>query len=205
MTHLDKRESDHLLFLQKINAFFLDASAQSLDFEADPHQCRLGRWLYSDERKVVEQQNPELVQLLKELEALHATVTEMKQNQAKAESKDMAVYAMQDGFNKKTLGTIKEVSAKLNQAGEILEKNMKTIDEEADQEVRNAFRTFLIVMGLALLLSGVFGFNLIRLITSSLKKMVVFTEGLAKGDLTNQLDIAHKDGLGILAHSFNCA
>jgi len=69
MTNLAKRESDHLRFLQKINAFFQDASAQSLDVETDPHRCRLGKWLYSDERKAAEQQHPELAPLLKELEA----------------------------------------------------------------------------------------------------------------------------------------
>jgi methyl-accepting chemotaxis protein len=207
MTSLAKRESDHLRFLQKINSFFQDVSVQNLDVEADDHLCKLGKWLYSEERKVAEQQNPELIPLLKELEpphaALHATVSEMKQIQAKAENKDMAVYAMQDVFQKKTLVAIKEVSAKLNQAGDILEKNLKAIDEEVDTGVRNAFRTILIVTGLALLIGCIFGFNLIRLITGSLKKMVVFTEGLAKGDLTSQLDIVQKDELGILARSLN--
>ncbi len=207
MTNLAKRESDHLRFLQKINSFFQDASVQSLEVEADDHLCKLGKWLYSDERKVAEQQNPELIPVLKELEsphaALHATVSEMKQLQAKAENKDMAVYAMQDVFQKKTLAAIKEVSGKLNQAGEILEKNLKAIDEQANLEVRNAFRTILTVTGVALLVGCIFGFNLIRLITGSLKKMVVFTEGLAKGDLTSQLDIVQKDELGTLARSLN--
>lgn len=206
-THLARRESDHLRFLQKINAFFLDPSAQSLDVEADPHQCRLGKWLDSNERKVAEQQNPELVPLLKELEAphaaLHGTVTEMKQILAKAESKDMAVYAMQDVFQKKTLEAIEEVSATLNQAGEILEKQSKAVDDEADLQVRNSFRFILSVSGVALLIGCIFGFNFIRLVTTSLKKMVLFTKDMAKGDLTKRLDMANKDELGTLARSLN--
>ena len=209
MTNLAKRESDHLHFLQKINAFFQDAAVQSLDVEADHRQCKLGKWLYSDERKVAEQQSPGLIPVLKELEAphaaLHDTVSEMKQILANAENKDMAVYAMQDVFNKKTLGAIKEVAAKLHQGGEILEMNLEAIDDKAEQEVRNAFQTILIVTGLALLIGCIFAFNIIRLITGSLKKMVVFTEGLAKGDLTSQLDITHKDELGTLAGSLNAA
>ena len=205
--HLAKRESDHLRFLQKINAFFQDASLQTLEVETDDHKCKLGQWLYGEERKQAEQQNPELIPLLKELEpphaALHATVSEMKQLQAKAESKDMAVYAMQDVYQKKTVVAVKEVSSILNKAGEVLEEHVKKIGDRSKQEVRNAFQIILIVTGLALFLGFVFGFNIIRLITGGLRKMVLFTEGLAKGDLTGQLDIPQKDELGTLARALN--
>ena len=57
-TKLARRESDHLRFLQKITTFFQNASVSTLDVETDDHKCRLGQWLYSEDRKQAEQLYP---------------------------------------------------------------------------------------------------------------------------------------------------
>jgi methyl-accepting chemotaxis protein len=206
---LAKREIDHLRFAQKIRAFFQDASIPTLDLETDDHKCKLGDWLYGEGRKQAEQQHPELVPLLKELEAphaqLHASVTEMKQILAKAEGKDMAVYAMQDVFLKKSEPALNAVSGILNKIGEHLDQQVNAINDQVKKEVRNATRIILGITLLALIICVVFGFNLFRLITVSLKKMVVFSENMAKGDLTVHLDVSQKDELGALAQSLNTA
>jgi methyl-accepting chemotaxis protein len=206
-TELARRESDHLRFLQKITTFFQDASMQNLEVETDDHKCKLGKWLYGEGRTQAEQQLPALAPVLKELEApharLHASVSDMKQIQAKAESKDLAVYAMQDIYQKKTIVAVKEVVTILNNAGEILEKKVNEIDGRTKQAVHNAFQIILIVTGLALVIGFVFGFNLIRLITGGLNKMVQFAQKMAKGDLTGHLDISQKDEIGELGRSLN--
>jgi methyl-accepting chemotaxis protein len=206
-TNLAKRESDHMHFLQKISMFFQDASIQTLDLETDDHKCKLGQWLYGEGRKQAEQQSPALVSLLKELEAphslLHASVAEMQQIQAQAESKAAAFSAMQDIFQKKSEVAVAEVATILDNAGAVLEQDVKEVNERAKQRVHSAFQIILMVTGLALVIGFVFGFNMIRLITSSLKKMVLFVEGLARGDLSGQLDISQKDELGDLARSLN--
>jgi methyl-accepting chemotaxis protein len=206
-TNLAKRENDHLRFLQKINAFFQDPSMQNLEVETDDHNCRLGKWLYGEERKQVEQRYPGLIPLLKELEPpharLHASVIEMKQVQAKAENKDSAIYAMQDIFQKKTSVAVSEVSVILNKTGEVLEKNVKEIDGHTKQVVHSAFQIVLMVTGLALVIGLVFGFNLIRLITSGLKKMVLFAEKMAKGDLSGKLDRLQEDEIGQVGKALN--
>ncbi|MDO9042814.1 MAG: bacteriohemerythrin [Desulfocapsaceae bacterium] len=206
-TNLAKRENDHLRFLQKINAFFQDPSMQTLEVETDDHNCRLGKWLYGEERKQVEQQYPSLIPLLQELEAphtrLHDSVSEMKQIQAKAENKAASLPAMQDIFQQKTAVAVQEVVTILNNAGDFLDKNVKEIDGRAEQDVHNAFQIILIVTGLALVIGFVFGFNLIRLITSGLNKMVVFAEKMAKGDLTGKLDKLQNDEIGQVGRALN--
>ena len=202
---LAKREADHLRFAAKISAFFQDASIATLDVETDDHKCKLGQWLYGEGRKEVERDYPVLAQLLRELEApharLHASVAEMQQIQAKAENKELAVSAMQDIFHTKTEVALQEVSRILNKAGDHLDQVVKNVEEHTQEEASNAIRLILILTGLALVIGIVFSFNIFRLITGSLKKMVLFTERLAQGDLAVQLDVSQQDELGDLARA----
>ncbi len=204
---LAKREADHLRFAAKINDFFRDASIATLDVETDDHKCKLGQWLYGEGRKEVEQDYPGLAQLLRELEApharLHASVTEMQQILAKAENKALAVPAMLDIFQTKTEVALHEVSAILHKAGDHLDQVVINIEEHTRQEVSDAVRLILILTGLTLGLGIVFGFNIFRLITSSLGKMLIFAEKMAKGDLAGKLDRLQEDELGALARSLN--
>ncbi|MFH2124713.1 MAG: bacteriohemerythrin [Pseudomonadota bacterium] len=204
---LAKREIDHLQFARKIMTFFEDDSITTLDLQADDHKCKLGQWLYGEGRKESEQKYPELVPLLKELEAphaaLHASVTEMQQILAKAESKDMAVYTMQDVFHQKSEGALAQVSGILQKIGEELSKKTKIENEQAKQNARDAINIILILTALALVVGAVFGFNIVRVISGSLKKMVLFAENLARGDLTGQLEISQKDEIGVLAKTLN--
>ncbi len=206
-TELANREIDHLRFMSKITTFFQDASMTSLDLQTDDHKCNLGKWLYGEGRKEAEQKYPELVPQLKELEAphalLHDSVAEMQQILAKAESKDMAVYGMQDIFEQKTQKALVEVSAILQKIGGELAKKTTILNELAKQGVRSAIQIILALTGLALVVGVVFGFNIVRMISGSLKKMVLFAENMAKGDLTGQLEMSQKDEIGALAKTLN--
>ncbi|MBU1985698.1 MAG: CZB domain-containing protein, partial [Proteobacteria bacterium] len=202
-TELANREIDHLRFLGKITTFFQDASMTTLDLQTDDHKCKFGKWLYGEGRKEAEQKYPELASQLKELEAphalLHDSVTEMQQLLANAESKGVALPAMQDVFRQKTQSALVEVSAIFQKMGEELSKKTTVVNEQAEQGARSAIQIILILTALALVIGIVFGFNIVRIISGSLKKMVLFTEKLAEGDLTGQLEISQKDEIGILA------
>jgi len=189
----------------KISTFFQDASIATLELETDDHKCKLGQWLYGEDRKVVEHDYPELAQILRELEAphaqLHASVAEMQQIQAKAGDKEQALPAMQDVFQTKSEVALHQVSGILNKAGEHLDQVLKDVNEHTREEARNAIRIIMLMTGLALVIGISFGFNIFRLITGSLKKMVTFTEKLAQGDLDVRLDVGQQDELGDLARA----
>ena len=57
------------------------------------------------------------------------------------------------------------------------------------------------ILGLAM--SGVLGVLISRSITKPVAKAVAFTEAIASGDLTQQLDISQKDEIGAMAASLN--
>jgi methyl-accepting chemotaxis protein len=61
----------------------------------------------------------------------------------------------------------------------------------------------LVVILVALLLCGIIGFFGVRIITRALHALVAFSQQIAKGDLSGELQIKSKDEFGKLGQSFN--
>jgi methyl-accepting chemotaxis protein len=202
-----KRDIDHLRLVQHIRAFCNDPALAAKDLETDSHKCPLGQWLYGEGRKQAEQQYPELASMLKELEApharMHASITELNQVLAQAKDMDEAIYAMQEVYEAKTEVASQEVSLILHKIAEYLEQKAKEDDERAQRNARNAVRIILIMTALAAVIGIVFGFNMFRLMIGGLKKMAIFSDRMAKGDLTGTLDVTQKDEFGTLAGALN--
>lgn len=69
---LTEREVDHLNWAGKVGLFFTDPAVSKLEVETDDHKCKLGKWLYGDERKQAEAMLPKLAPLFKQMEKPHA-------------------------------------------------------------------------------------------------------------------------------------
>jgi methyl-accepting chemotaxis protein len=70
-TNLVMREVDHLKFASSLASFVFDQRIHELNVQLDPKQCALGKWYYSEERRLTEQRFPDLAGPLKEIEAAH--------------------------------------------------------------------------------------------------------------------------------------
>ena len=62
-------EKDHLKFLNKAQKFFIDPNMEKMDVQTDDHKCRLGKWLYGEDRRDAEKVVPQLAPIFKSLEA----------------------------------------------------------------------------------------------------------------------------------------
>ncbi|MFA7382567.1 MAG: methyl-accepting chemotaxis protein [Desulfurivibrionaceae bacterium] len=69
---LTEREVDHLNWAGKVGLFFTDPAVSRLEVETDDHKCKLGKWLYGEERKQAEAMLPKLAPLFKQMEKPHA-------------------------------------------------------------------------------------------------------------------------------------
>ncbi|MEW6387516.1 MAG: methyl-accepting chemotaxis protein [Thermodesulfobacteriota bacterium] len=65
------REVDHLNWAGKVGEFQRNENLTELAVEKDDHQCKFGKWYFSEERKKVEAQMPEIAPLLQQIEAPH--------------------------------------------------------------------------------------------------------------------------------------
>jgi methyl-accepting chemotaxis protein len=69
---LIQRELDHMRWSDKVGAYISDPAVTTLAAQTDPHQCKLGRWLYGEGRREAEQLAPGLADVLARLEEPHA-------------------------------------------------------------------------------------------------------------------------------------
>ncbi|MFH1021474.1 MAG: methyl-accepting chemotaxis protein [Pseudomonadota bacterium] len=68
---LTEREVDHLNWAGKVSLLFTDPAVTRLAVETDDHKCKLGKWLYGEERKKAEAMVPKLAPLFKQMEKPH--------------------------------------------------------------------------------------------------------------------------------------
>ena len=66
-----EREIDHIIWQNKVILFLADEHATTLIVKTDHNACKLGKWLYGDERKQAETLLPAIAPMLKRLESPH--------------------------------------------------------------------------------------------------------------------------------------
>ncbi|MBL7969246.1 MAG: hypothetical protein JNK09_19745 [Prolixibacteraceae bacterium] len=98
-----------------------------------------------------------------------------------------------------------QISEKLKQTSENLRKSStaytSTVAAEMDQSIRaSIFSKFLIAI-IALIIASITAVYISKKITDPLFKGIEFTQKMAKGDLTAEIDVNQKDEIGILSYN----
>jgi len=74
---------DHLNWGAKVSRFITDSEVNELDVSVDPQKCGLGKWYYSEQRTMAEEEFPSIKPVLAELEEphrmLHESAKEIKE------------------------------------------------------------------------------------------------------------------------------
>lgn len=101
--------------------------------------------------------------------------------------------------------TSTQISEKLKQNSEDLRRSSTNytaeIAEEFDESIRSSVFSKIIIVLLALSAATITAIYVSTKITDPLLKGIEFTQKMAKGDLTAQIEINQKDEIGILAHN----
>jgi methyl-accepting chemotaxis protein len=71
---LREKKSDHLAWMHRLKDGLYVSQETHIDIQTDPHQCKLGRWIYADETKTMTKADPELAKLIDLLEPVHAAL-----------------------------------------------------------------------------------------------------------------------------------
>jgi len=140
---LTEREVDHLNWAGKVGLFFTDPAVTRLEVETDDHKCKLGKWLYGEERKQAEAMLPKLAPLFKEMEKPHADLHQSAVKIVALNSKEEA----QATYLAETIPALRQVQDLLHQLRKEAEAGI--LPDEAMLEA--AKTTKYTVGGLALL------------------------------------------------------
>ncbi len=187
---LARKEVDHLVWVNNVNALLTDDAVTTLDVQTDDHECGLGKWLYGPGRKDAERLVPELIPLLKDLESphlrLHRSAVAIEENfkaddirpgrldpdMAQHNKKLQGIEKAKQVYTKQTLPALADVQA-------LLEKIRKTARENimSDQVMLKAAEgseTTVISLSVFVILLGILSaFLTTRGLTRLLKDLTI--------------------------------
>lgn len=72
---LAEKEADHLNWVNKVMAFFVE-NQQQLEVQLDDHQCSLGQFIYGPRGKAIAASDPQLARLIDEIKTPHSRLHE---------------------------------------------------------------------------------------------------------------------------------
>ncbi len=203
-----QKEVDHMNWRAKVVTFLLDDTIKELKVKTDDHTCKLGVWLYGEERKTAEIRIPAIKATIKHLETPHFDLHDAAKEIINLRARYPDDWNL---FHQNSLQVFKE---KILPALILIKKDLrkimaevKKIGEKENQQLISAsqFKSKLIVIlsVIALLMGVLFSLFIGRLLSNTLSKAVSFANKLAVGDLTGSLELNQEDELGELAHSLN--
>lgn len=199
-----KREIDHMNWQNKVIIFLLDENSTTLKVKSDDHACKLGKWLYGEERNKLEQILPSLSPMLRQLEVPHKNLHDSaREIQNAVKENDGFKDEAMEIYNAKSRKALQQVKAGLHGIAEEIEKHIRESNKGLQSEIKLKTRMIIILTGLAILLASLFSFFLARKISSTLRQSVDLAESLAEGNLTKRLELQQKDELGLLATALN--
>ena len=199
-----KRYIDHLKWAKKLNEYIINDEIQELTVQKDPHQCAFGKWYYSEERKLLEQDIPELNSLLKEIEDPHSHLhqsadsvySKLNKSNLSADktSKDLAIAY----YNSAVENNLNHVGNIFNKLNEKLDSISNAEHKRYNASNKQSMSRFLLFGISVLIIIGTFAVLLFSDISSGLKILKKYIAPLSQGDLTTENTIARHDEMGDL-------
>jgi len=199
-----QREIDHMGWQNNVITFLLDDKAVTLTVKTDHHACKLGKWLYGEERKKAEATLPGIASMIKAIEIPHKNLHDSAKEIQNAVTKENGLKkAAMVIYNTKSKKSLMAVKAGLHEIALTIEEHLHEENMALQTEVKTKITTITSLSIFAILLGLIFCFFLSKAISSPLKQGVDFAQALADGDLTKRLDLNQKDELGLLATALN--
>ena len=198
---LTLREVDHLKWTERLHKIVLDGpDADMSAIQSDGRLCALGKWLYSGERKTLEELLPEAAQHFTELEkphlALHASALRIQELKREDKQKEAEAY-----FQDVTERASAEVLANLEVIRNLV---LAASEQDAHKYLEVGHSTqwlFVIMQSIAMLMLAVASVLFARSISRPLGQLVARAREVVNGNLDVDLRLPRKDEAGQLSQA----
>lgn len=184
---LDKREVDHLNWIRKVEAAFINSDIKELNVQIDDHKCALGNFLFNGELEKISHTAPEISNILEEIkiphEALHKSADEI--NRLLTTDREKAYKA----FTEKTLPSLSATQKILHEANKLASERQKKLKLQAKTALKNQQALTTIIIILSAIIAIGLGYFISRSIGKKINKIQVFATKLGKGDLSSRVDM----------------
>jgi len=198
-------EIEHLNGIEKIHSFLLDPTAATFRAKTDPRHCKLGQWLYSDQRLLAEKTFPGLLIPLKNLEEahekLHRAIAAMQDALLESPSREAVQSRLLDIHNSSLLPSLARVQEAFTTIRNLADQRVLAGQEKLQSTIRSSSRRGWIIALAVTLLASLFIMLFIRSLKKQISKDIQFARRLAAGDFTAQLEVIRRDEIGQLSRA----
>lgn len=199
-----KREIDHLKFINKVSETLRSEGENTFAVKKDHKACNLGKFLYGEGRRKIENEVADLKPILNEMEQphadLHKSIIEMEAMLADSEIDREEVH---DYYEAVTLPALEGVKRGLHQS-------IEHINQKADlaytefHEVESTMKTVVIILGvLGLIIILGISFIIRKAIKEPLENVLKMISAIENGDLTAREENFSEDELGQVIQALN--
>lgn len=163
---LTEREVDHLNWAGKVGLFITDPAVARLEVETDDHKCKLGKWLYGEERKQAEAMVPGLAPLFKQMEKPHYNLHQSAIKIVAVDNREEAKAT----YLAETISALRQVQDLLHQLRKEAEASILS-----DEVMLKAARTTKSTVGGLALFAVLAGMAISRILSVQLTKVLGLT------------------------------
>ncbi|MEZ5360746.1 MAG: methyl-accepting chemotaxis protein [Candidatus Zixiibacteriota bacterium] len=196
-----EKEVDHLNWVIGLREIFLNDDVRSVQVQMDPTQCGLGKWLLSDETKQLAANDPELAQLLKEIEAPHRhlhesakTIDQLYKNDDVAEAYEV--------FKKETNNHLSQTKHILSQLKDHFSDQSKHAEAEMVGQVNSSITMMTAITIVGIIIGALAAYVITRGIARPIGRISDVANEIAMGEINHEIEVRSKDEVGMLAHAF---
>ena len=168
-----EKEIAHLKWASDAGKFIGDEKIEKIEVQKDEHQCGFGKWFYSEERKNVELEIPEIKEFFTKIEEphkkLHNSALDIEKILQKGNTfrKDAILH-----FNSVSITNLIEVQKVLGEIRRIVSEKNKNINSTTASTAKYLITTAIFAVIIGFILALGFGLILSRSISKSLLKIV---------------------------------
>jgi methyl-accepting chemotaxis protein len=185
-----RKEVDHLNWISALKELFVNENIQSVQIETDHKKCSLGKFIFQNKEKFV-QQIPELENLFNKLESPHE---KLHQSAIKINALWKDETTRQEAFKvleSETITNVKLVQGFLKDIEKVIGDRVEISHSKNDSLIAQTIQTVVILSLLILVITVFLGYGLTRNIKNNLKKINTLVKDLAEGegDLTKNISL----------------
>ncbi|SHN56462.1 methyl-accepting chemotaxis protein [Desulfovibrio litoralis] len=196
------REIDHLRWVNSVQEYVFNNDKKTLSVQQDPHKCAFGVWYYGEGRKEAEKLFPELIPLLKNIEAYHSAMHQSVPTIIKFHEAGDTVQSVKtfEDITLKNLSGLREIFTKIRN---ILQTESNKTLETLAKTTKNSLNITYIGVAFAIVLAGIFWLIMSKIITKPIIQLSTFVNNFSAGKDTLPLELNRGDEIGILSTGLN--
>ncbi|MBD3217712.1 MAG: HAMP domain-containing protein [candidate division Zixibacteria bacterium] len=199
-----EKEVDHFKWITTLSQIFLDENVHEVGVELDDHKCGLGKWMYGEAVQKLASEDPEFASLIEKIKdphhRLHASAEHI-QNAYEPDEQEAQKKAL-SLFQGETNGALSEVQADLAEIRDYFQNQANTANKQMQAGISSSVATIIIASSLGIILGLLAALFITRGIAKPVANISRVADGVAVGEIDQQIEIESRDEIGKLAQSF---